>query len=534
MIKNVMLLFGLTFTLVVNGQVGLDENIRKRSEALSSGFEVFVVEEKLHCVKLLPEFYQLRLFKPAWDNHDIKTFISILDKADEEGLNQEDYHFKSIQYFLNRNNTSEEKAELDMLLTDAFLLYASHFLNGKVNPETVDSEWKAVRREGNAREFMEKALSENNIANALQNLLPGHIGYNGLKESLKRYKEIAENGGWASIPAGETIKPGMTDSIRIPLLIKRLIVTNDLTSTPDDQYTYSETIQQAVTNYQTRNGLESDGNLGKLTVASLNTPVGDLIDQIKINMERYRWISQDLGDHYVIVNIADYRMEVYKNNQMTFNQKVIVGKPFRKTPVFSSKMTYFVLNPYWTVPPTILFNDILPELQKNSGYLATKNIRLFQGQGSSSTEVDPLTVNWSNLSKNNFPYTLRQDPGATNALGIVKFMFPNKYNIYIHDTPSKELFNRQDRAFSSGCIRLNKPMEFANYLIQNEPGWNTERMTTALNTGKEQTIILTKPLNVHILYLTTWWQDGMVHFRKDLYNRDQAVLSALNEPTPIL
>ena len=192
------------------------------------------------------------------------------------------------------------------------------------------------------------------------------------------------------------------------------------------------------------------------------------------------------------------------------------------------------MNPYWTVPPTILFNDILPELQKNSGYLATKNIRLFQGQGSNATEVDPLTVNWSKLSKANFPYTLRQDPGATNALGIVKFMFPNKYNIYIHDTPSKELFNRPDRAFSSGCIRLNKPMEFANYLIQNEQNWSSEKMTTALNTGKEQTVLLSKPINVHILYLTAWWQDGILHLRNDLYNRDQAVLTALNEPAPIL
>jgi len=534
MIKNAMLLFGLTLTLLAHGQVGLDENIRKRSEALASGLEVFVMKEKLHCVKLLPEFYQQRLFKPAWTDKDTNAFVAILTQADEEGLDSEDYHYNSIKLFLNKTKNAEERAELDMLLTDAFLLYASHFLNGKVNPETVDSEWKAVRREGNAREFLEKALSENNIANALQKLLPEHIGYNGLKESLKEYKSIAQKGGWANIPAGETIKKGMTDSIRIPLLIKRLLITNDLTSVPKEQYTYSEAIEKAVTDYQTRNGLEADGNLGKLTVASLNISVNDRINQIKINMERYRWISQDLGDHYVIVNIADYRMEVFKKNQMTFSQKVIVGKPFRKTPVFSSKMTYFVLNPYWTVPPTILFNDILPELQKNSGYLATKNIRLFQGQGSNATEVDPLTVNWSKLSKANFPYTLRQDPGATNALGIVKFMFPNKYNIYIHDTPSKELFNRQDRAFSSGCIRLNKPMEFANYLIQNEPNWNAEKMTTALNTGKEQTVLLSKPINVHILYLTAWWQDGIVHLRNDLYNRDQAVLTALNEPAPIL
>ena len=534
MIKIIIFILGLTSTFAAKGQMGLDENIRKRSESLASDLEVFVIQERLHCTKLLPDFYQQRLFKPAWTDKDTNAFVSILTQADEEGLNPEDYHYTTIKILLKKAKNAEEKAELDMLLTDALLLYASHFLNGKVNPETVDSEWKAIRREGNAREFLEKALSENNVANALQKLLPEHTGYNGLKETLKDYKSIALKGGWASIPAGETIKIGMTDSIRIPLLIKRLLITNDLPSAPTELYIYSENIAKAVINYQTRNGLEADGNVGKLTVASLNISVNDWINQIKINMERYRWISQDLGNHYVIVNIADYRMEVFKDNQMTFSQKVIVGKPFRKTPVFSSKMTYFVLNPFWTVPPTILFNDILPELQKNSGYLATKNIRLFQGQGSNSSEVDPLTVNWGILSKSNFPYTLRQDPGATNALGIVKFMFPNKYNIYIHDTPSKELFNRQDRAFSSGCIRLNKPMEFANYLIQNEPAWNPEKMTTALNTGKEQTVLLSKPINVHILYLTAWWQDGIVHLRNDLYNRDRAVLTALNEPAPIL
>lgn len=534
MYRSIAFFVVLGFHWIAYGQEAVDENIRKRVELLASGFDISVAGEKIHCGKLLPEFYQKRLFNPAWDTEMRTSLIDVLGQAEEEGLSPEDYHF-NILLSLSRVKkalSQEEKAEFDLLLTDAYLLYASHFLNGKVNPETVDSEWKAIRREGNAREFLENAMVSSDIGKSLEDLKPDHIGYAGLKEALHKYRTVSKNGGWPTIPQGETLKKGMVDNHRVPLLIERLLASQHLMRIPDDKYTYTETIEESVKKYQQAHGLEVDGNLGKQTLASLNTSVDELINQVRINMERIRWISQDLGEHYIIVNIADFRMEVYKNNLMTFDQKVIVGKPFRKTPVFSSKMTYMVLNPYWTVPPTILFNDILPELKKNSAYLATKNIRLFIGQGSNSREVDPTTVDWSALSRNNFPYTLRQDPGAMNALGAVKFMFPNKYNVYIHDTPSKELFNRADRAFSSGCIRLNKPMDFVEYLIKDDPKWDMDRVKKALEAGKEQTITLGKPLNVHILYLTAWSQQGTIHFRKDLYSRDEAVLNALEQSAP--
>ena len=419
-----------------------------------------------------------------------------------------------------------------MLLTDAFLLYASHFLNGKVNPETVDSEWKAIRREGNAREFLEIALAEGHIKNDLQALEPKHRGYAALRTALKDYKAVRDRGGWQAIPTGETLKPGMTDSVRVPLLISRLLLSNDLQKKPADTYQYTEIISESVKRYQERNGLEADGNLGKLTTAALNVSVDDRISQIMVNMERIRWISQELGTHYVLVNIADYKLQVFNNGRLTYQEKVIVGKPFRKTPVFSSKMTYMVVNPTWTVPPTILFNDILPEVIKDPGYLANRNIRVLQGQGSQVKELDPYTIDWSKLSKNNFPYTLRQDPGPTNALGAVKFMFPNPYNVYIHDTPSKELFARQDRAFSSGCIRINKAMSFAQYLLQDYPSYSQDMLNEVVRKGVEHSIILENPLNVHILYLTAWAEEGIVQFRNDLYQRDQPVLDALLSRPP--
>lgn len=509
-----------------------DEFIRQKVEMITSGISVSIADEPIYCRTVLPQFYQENQFRRVWDEKEANELITSILKAEEEGLNPSDYHFGLLKEYQEKEKDHLLKAEFDLLLTDAFLLYATHTLNGKINPETVDSEWQAIRREGDAKAVLEEALDRGKVRETLKDLVPNHIGYGGLRNALREYRSIAAKGGWSSIPQGETLKPGMIDSVRVPVLIERLKISLDLKQTISDQNTYSDQVAEAVKNYQIRNGLEADGNLGKLTTASLNVTVEERINQLMINMERYRWAAEEMGSHYVTVNIADYQLQVYKDKKKTFEEKVIVGKPFRKTPVFSSKMSYLVFNPTWTVPPTILFNDILPEAKKDPGYLVKKNIRVLSGQGSASTTIDPYTIDWSSLSKSNFPYTLRQDPGPTNALGAVKFMFPNKYNVYIHDTPSKELFNQTDRAFSSGCIRLNNPLKFASYLLENQSGWSEERIQKTIREGKEQSIMLKEPLMVHIMYLTAWVSGGKVQFRNDLYERDKPVLKALAETPP--
>ena len=508
----------------------ISEEIRRRVEDLNAGIKVEIQGQMLFCAKLLPEFYGQRSFEPAWSNEkNSREFISQLIKANEVGLSPFDYHYKLITDFSKNVRSPEEHAELDMLITDAYLLYASHLLNGKVNPETIDSEWKAVRREGNPVSILQKAISNKNVSKSLDDLEQTNTSYRGLKEALKEYQNVLDNGSWIVLPDGPTLKPGITDSIRVPLLIKRLIISGDLNFEPEDRISFTEAIAQSLRKYQKRNGLEIDGNLGKLTTESLNISVENRIDQIKVNLERYRWIFHDLGEQYVFVNIAGFQMQVVENEQVVLQEKVIVGKPFRKTPVFSSKMTYLVLNPYWTVPPTILYNDIIPEVKKNVGYLSLKNIRVIQGYGSETKEIDPSTIDWNKYSQGKFPYTLRQDPGVINALGVVKFIFPNNYSVYIHDTPSKELFNRPERTFSSGCIRLNNPMSLVNYLLSDETGLNQEKINNMLSLGKEKTIMLKKPINVHIQYLTCWFDGESLQFRNDVYSRDKPVLQALNE-----
>ncbi len=510
-----------------------DEFLRHKVEMISAGIPVTVQGEPIYCKTTLPLFYQENQFTKVWNTQSAQELISVIEKANEDGLNPRDYHYEAILHFHRKEKNEVQRAEFDLLLTDAFLLYGSHFLNGKVNPETVDSEWQAIRREGDVKSVLSLALKENTIKETLKDLAPNHTGYKGLKNALKEYRSIATKGGWGDIPIGETLKPGMIDSVRVPLLIDRLKKTFDLKENFSESFSYSDQLAEAVKKYQARNGLEVDGNLGKLTTSSLNISAEKRVEQIITNMERYRWAAEEMGDHYVIVNIADYQLQIYNNRKKTFEEKVIVGKPFRKTPVFSSKMTYLVFNPTWTVPPTILFNDMLPELRKDAGYAKTKNIRILQGQGSNAVEVDPYTVNWTSLSKSNFPYTLRQDPGPTNALGVVKFMFPNQYNVYIHDTPSKELFNKTERAFSSGCIRVKNPTMLAEYILKKQ-GWDQNRIDQTIKEGKEQSILLKEPFPVHILYLTAWVSDGLVHFRSDLYDRDNAVVNSLNTAPPAL
>ncbi|MDW3197647.1 MAG: L,D-transpeptidase family protein [Cytophagales bacterium] len=520
-------------SISLSGKAEPDEFIRKKAEELQSGLSVELRGELIYCETILPKFYLRRDFEPAWSSYDLDDLKQILADAELHGLDPFDYHYAAI---LKASNglSSIEQAELDLVLTDAFLLYASHFLNGKINPETVDSEWKAIRREGNALEFLELALLVPHLADEFASLAPQHQGYADLKGVLARYKSIESRGGWKVIPEGETLKPGMIDWDRVPLIVDRLKQTGDIDSDFIRSPEYTEQLSLAIEAYQIRNGLDPDGHIGKATLVALNESVKTRIGQIMINLERYRWIAQGLGDHYVMVNIANYRMEVYKDGALTFQEKVIVGKPFRKTPVFSGKMTYLVFNPTWTVPPTILFDDILPEVKKSTEYLKTKNMVVLKGQGSSLEVVDPETVDWSSLSRNYFPYTLRQQPGPTNALGLVKFMFPNAHNVYIHDTPSKELFNRVNRAFSSGCIRLDRPMEFAKYLLQEDESWNAAKIAGVLKEGIERSVILKHPLPVHILYLTSWVKDGQVQFRKDLYERDLPVLEALKSKPPSL
>jgi murein L,D-transpeptidase YcbB/YkuD len=288
-----------------------------------------------------------------------------------------------------------------------------------------------------------------------------------------------------------------------------------------------------VKQFQNRHGLAPDGIVGSKTRAALNVSVQQRIRQVELNLERWRWLPNDLGDRFIAVNTADYSLKVVENGRKIIDMRVVVGRPARQTPVFSAKMTYLVLNPYWNVPYTIAVKDILPKLDEGVDYLISQGIRVFSDWSKDATELNPEQIDWASYGRSNFPFRLRQDPGKKNALGQIKFMFPNKFAVYLHDTPQRSLFQKIQRGFSSGCIRVENARMLASYLLSAEDRWTPEVLLAALASGHRQVVRVPQPILVHLLYMTAWIDDrGVLQFREDIYHRDRDLDAALMQRNP--
>lgn len=527
----------------------MDEYLRNRIEAAGIPPKITVGEERIHASVMLPLFYERRTYRPAWSDDkgplpQVDALLRAIREADREGLRPKDYHLAKIEtlWIEVRQHQEQKKplnprrfVDLDLLLTDAFLIYGSHLLAGRINPETLDAEWLANRREADLAKVLQDALDSNQIEEALNNLLPPQPGYGRLQQALAHYRDLSTKGAWPRVPDGPKMQKGNRGE-RVIALRARLLATGDLgQELPAQDDLFDETLEKAVRSFQQRYGLDVDGVVGPATLAALNVPVEDRVRQIEVNMERWRWLPQDLGQRYILANIANFGLDVVEDGRPVMTMRIVVGRDYRRTPVFSDKMIYLVFSPYWQVPPSIAIKDKLPLIRKDPDYLAKQNMKLFQGWGADTKEIDPKTVDWSRVTAANFYYRLRQEPGSMNALGHVKFMFPNKFNVYLHDTPSRELFAKTVRTFSSGCIRIEKPIELAEYLLRDDPKWTRESMLAAMDKREEQTVRVLKPLPVHLLYWTAWAdEDGAVQFRKDIYGRDKRLDDALREEPPTL
>jgi murein L,D-transpeptidase YcbB/YkuD len=527
--KNLFILFLLSFTVNTGFAVSsaeVEETLRRVVENRKN-VEFRALGEPIFCSTSLPLFYQNNLYKMVWDNAMRSALIAVLEQADEEGLHVDDYHTPTLKKYLGKSQLNViEQTGLELLTTDAFLLYATHLTSGKVNPETIDAQWHVVRRGGKPVDILNEALTTRNVQAALKQAAPQQAVYAGLKAALKRYRAIVKRGGWEPISTGETLKIGAVND-RVVALRKRLIISGDLTIDSLDSH-FDELLEQAVKNFQYRMGLLADGEVGAKTIAAMNVSAKTRVEQLRLNMERWRWLPNTFSPYYIKVNIADFTLEVVKNGKKERSHKVIVGKAYRKTPVFSSKMTYLVLNPTWTVPPTILTNDVLPAVRKDVSYLKSKNLTVYDARGNI---IDPLGPSWSNGNLRSFTYM--QAPGPDNALGFVKFMFPNAFSVYLHDTPARELFEQSERSFSSGCVRVQDPLKLAEYLIGQPAEWSMDKINACITTRKPTTVVLKHQPEVYLLYWTAWAADnGAVHFRKDIYKRDEALLNSLNAPAP--
>ncbi len=492
---------------------------------------------------LLFDFYLHRKIKPLWVtkdrlNNKAEVFIKTIIEADHEGLDASIYHrddILSLVRILELNSVFDafepaKYAELELLLTDAFVSYGFHLSEGIVEPNATNVDWHIEKPKKNLLKILQTSLHNEKLEELVNILQPHHSGYLRLKSALLKYQNIKKSGGWHKIPVGPKLRKGDTEK-RIASLRSRLIISGDLANlTSDNEEYFDEALESGVKKFQARNGLKTDGVVGSNTISALNISVEDRIEQIKLNMERWRWLPQDLGKRYILVNTANFELDIIENGQTVTSTRAIVGKKKRPTPVLSRKITYMELNPYWNIPHKIAINDVLPCIKKDSNYLKDKSIRIFENWEDGAKEVNPESIDWNTVTKKNFVYKLRQDPANSNALGRVKFIFPNEFSIYLHDTPARTLFDKTKRTFSSGCIRIEKPMELAAYLLTDNSKWTYEKLTAAVDSKKTRTILLSDPMNIHILYWTAWVdKDGIVNFRDDIYGRDRQLNIALNE-----
>ena len=532
----------ITFTAILllatfsSGFGEVSESIKKFIEGKEEGLSYKVDNENLLCGKELHLFYVNRSYDPAWfirnslgnNGFDLLNYIR---QVDQQGLQPNDYHLYLIEEYFKKVLSSAatdttDLMKLDVLLTDAFLLLGSHLYYGKVDPEKEGANWKMQRKDPELRLDLklEEALMENEVDHELNMLAPGYRSYWMMKDELAFFLKLDEQ-LWPLIQSDKALQPGDSSQI-VPKIRERLIklrykLSDSVSVIIDDE------LEAQLKLFQDDWGLNTDGVVGKTTLEYLNCLPFKLMGQLKVNMERFRWLPPQLTQKHIVVNIANFKLDLIVGADTLISMRAVVGQETKRTPVFNESMTYIVFSPAWTIPNTILKEEVIPQLLKGPGYLIKKKMKLLRNDG---TELAYSDVDWSTISESNFPYMVRQDPGPGNALGRVKFMFPNNYNVYIHDTPSKSFFARDARAVSHGCIRVEDPFDLAVLLLSDEPEWSPANIRTAMQQTKEQTVLLKVPVDVMVVYLTAW-TDGKdrIQFRNDVYNNDEKVLMALNQ-----
>ena len=521
----------------------LSEAIRERIDHLRYEMEHdhrdhAVRGERIVLGDTVARYYESQQFRPQWrDPARLSQLVDAILELANDGLDPNDYHVEALDAYraelrAARQLPDGEQAALEILATDALMLGLYHLYLGKVDPVKLSSQWNFASKPIDVErgfEALTRALASGKIRETFERARPQHVWYTRGRERLKEYRALASAGGWPAVPDGPTIKPGMSDA-RVPVLRSRLQITRDFqagVAAASAEDFYDAELEAAVKRFQERHGLTADGAVGPATRAAMNVPVEQRVDQIRINLERARWVLHEMKGEFVLVDVAGFDVSYFRDDEPIWTSKVIVGRPYRETPIFRSLITYVVLNPTWTIPPGILVKDKLPILKRDPGYLKRNNIRVLDSAG---REVNPYSVNWGQYGAGRLPpYQLRQDPGEDNALGLVKIMFPNPYLVYLHDTPSKSLFDQDQRTFSSGCIRVQKAFELAELVLNDPSRWNQETLAAAVATKKMQTVNLAKPVPVLLLYWTAQpLPNGQVVFRNDVYGRDPPTLAALN------
>jgi len=522
-----------------NGVATFQELLRDRLSALAGNESVEIDGAVLLSPEAVRSFYAERGGSPVWNAGDSfgvlsRSLLAAVRTAAGHGLEPRIYHESFIERTLRLpydQHDDARRVDTELLFTDALLTYANDLLKGRARYADLRDSSVDAPEHIDASEAVYAAVAENEVRQLPDRFAPKPAAYQRLQDALSRLRDLEPANRPFDLPE-RSLNPGDTGG-EVAALRRRLAYLGDLPEAENDNRgVFDETLAEAVKRFQSRHGLEVDGIVGRQTRPALETPISKRIAQVKLNLERWRWLPRDPGDRYLLVNIAGQELDVIENDRRTLHMRVIVGKPFQRTPSFASKIETVVLNPYWEVPYSIAVKEILPTLRSDPEYLARENMQVFK-RLESGEPLDPATIDWTEVSARNFPYRFRQKPGPDNALGLVKFLLPNKYSVYLHDTPAKTLFARARRCFSHGCVRLEKPFELAELLLHDEPGWSSERMKKTLETEQNYRIRLTRPMPTYLAYWTAWVDNrGIMHFRDDVYGRDARLEAALDGADP--
>ena len=571
--KKLLTLFCFSLSLTVQAQLA-DELI---CEYL--GYTVSCDEEEIKSIakdfelsnlQAVTEFYAYRECNPVWysegkNKHLGAEVINVIYKANEDGLDREDYHYTPLQQKLSDlvgnvltvySPTPTEIARFDILMTDAYLSMAEDMRYGKLDVSQNNFSWEINNDKLDFSKTLSESIDRDEVTTFMNALIPAHPLYKKLKRAYSHYTTLAAIHADRK-PLAVSAKPVLGDSSKaVAELRERLnifypmveytnylevdstretlkVYTNLVDSTyklvdtlivqADSLYLpayFDTTLQEYVREFQWQYGLKPDGEFGSQTMEALNVPMSERLKQIEINLDRWRWCNRRWGEQHIMANIASYNVQVYEQDSLAHEQITVVGSKWHRTPVFQDMMLFVEFNPYWNVPYSISSREIITKLRKDPSYLVRNNMLLLSG----GKKVNPASVDWSQIFSNNFPYRIQQQPGPKNALGRVKFLFPNEYSIYMHDTPSQKPFQETIRAYSHGCVRLSEPIRFAEYILDGTK-YDAQKIKKTLDRKKNKRIVLEEPIPVYILYFTTWVdQENNLRFQPDVYKRDRDLL----------
>ncbi len=532
-----LLVLGVILWLVFSKKPELDGEIRSKLEADSEEL-LTVTDVSLKSSPEIREFYKNRDYMEAWSANGKLTnlaedMIAGIKEVKYDGLNPNDYHLETIETLwasVSKNRKSTDGlVAIDLLLTDSFFRLSHDLDVGKIDPTDLKSEWELPLDTPKVSylELLESSLQKRSIRSALENVAPKLDMYQKGREVMRSLEEKASSDtlAWEKVNLDKSLKVGDSHPA-IPGLRSRLVFWGSLEPYEvENEALFDSKMEEGLKDYQYAHGMEPDGAIGNLTMESLNNSPARLMEIAAVNLERMRWMPDTLLDgELILVNVANFQLDYLNKKDTVLSAKVIVGKEYNESPVFSADMSYIAFSPYWNIPESIVKDEIIPAVKKNKKYLDEKGMEVVDGSGN---PISSKSIDWS---ADPFPYLVRQKPGGSNSLGLVKFMFPNKHNVYIHDTPARSLFDLESRALSHGCIRVQDPVKFAEILLKDDPEWSLEKINEAMDQEEEKKVNLKEHIPVVIFYLTFWADsDGGAHFKSDIYGRDGEVLAALKQ-----